>query len=136
MFKIVLVTDEKDETKVYHWLSMQGLRDHATILTRRDEDESLDTPEHRKTQLARVRSEGVTVAMVVDASPKVTERLLESGVHTLLFVQPQHTKPEFRASPGMREWDNIVEEVERRKALTIEQAKNAEQYQEIGGRFE
>jgi hypothetical protein len=96
----------------------------------------VSTPEHRKTQLARVRSEGVTVAMVVDASPKVTERLLESGVHTLLFVQPQHTKPEFRASPGMREWDNIVEEVERRKALTIEQAKNAEQYQEIGGRFE
>lgn len=66
------------------------------------------------------RSQG-KVELVITADVALAERLLEEGLHTILFLHPMYIRPEFRPDGrGRRSWDAITEELDRQQELYAE----------------
>ena len=64
------------------------------------------------------RSKGY-VDIVVTADVDLSHRLLEAGIHTILYLDPKYTRPEFRPDDprGKRSWDDLQAELDRQVDL-------------------
>ena len=73
-----------------------------------------DDPEFR--QVEWVRSQG-PVDYVVTSDPVLTNKLLQVGVTTLVFMNPIYIKEEFRpdSRKGVRSWQEIADEIARQQ---------------------
>lgn len=111
--RVILVC--KDTEKADIWLKTHNLGkkldDIQAIL-----DTPLDNPELLTIEL--IRSKG-KIDFVVTEDPDLARHLLESGVNTLVFLNPRYTRPEFRPDgrEGKKSWDQITEEIDRQQGL-------------------
>lgn len=117
VMKLALLTDSPRD-KAEHWLTVNGLRDHAYLLIASATDG--DSVEARRTaQIRRLRGSNVQVDMVVEADPSVAAQTMLAGVPTLLFAHPQYAMPSFRPDfiGTPKPWDDIAVEMERQALL-------------------
>jgi len=103
--KVLLVTDHLKRDQVEHWLKMHGLRDHVMLLTN-DED--------HLTLVQRARHVGA-IDLAVTAEPAVAEVFVAQGVTTVMLGVPEYLRPEFRAIPGPKPWDGMLQELEQQR---------------------
>jgi hypothetical protein len=76
-------------------------------------------PEFR--QVEYVRSQG-PVDFVITPDPKLTIKLLEIGITTMVFMNPIYIREEFRpdSKVGIKKWGDIVDELVRQQESYIE----------------
>jgi hypothetical protein len=114
--KILILADDKE--KADHWL-----RQHKIIKVDDIIDKSIpmpgEFPEFR--QVEYVRSQG-PVDFVITPDPKLTIKLLEIGITTMVFMNPIYIREEFRpdSKVGIKKWGDIVDELVRQQESYIE----------------
>ena len=122
-FRVVIDSAHDDYTEAEHWLTVNGLRSHALLLTLDATEEALEGPVLRQTHLAVWRSQGFDVGLYVTADPAVAALMMTAGVTTFLFGHPAYARPEFRpgTEKGMKPWAAIEDEVT--EALAVRDIK-------------
>jgi hypothetical protein len=80
---------------------------------------SIDWLEWRQVEYCRGRGQ---VDYVITSDPKLATKLLESGVTSLLFLQPIYISEKFRpdSSEGRKSWAQIQDEIVRQQELYVE----------------
>jgi len=80
---------------------------------------SIDWLEWRQVEYCRGRGQ---VDYVITADPKLAAKLLESGVTSLLFLQPIYISEKFRpdSAEGRKSWAQIQDEIIRQQELYVE----------------
>ncbi|HET7110191.1 MAG TPA: hypothetical protein VFI41_04925 [Gemmatimonadales bacterium] len=115
-FRLILSTEETQPELVQHWLLENALpRDTFAYQYHLLPDElelSEDEVFERHLDRALVH---INIEMVVTASPTRAAIAMRRSITALLFASPATARPEFR--PGLRPWDEISEEVSRRRIL-------------------
>lgn len=103
----------KDKEKDDHWLRQHRFNNIDDLIDL-DIPALGDDPEFR--QVEWVRSQG-PVDYVVTSDPVLTNKLLQVGVTTLVFMNPIYIKEEFRpdSRKGVRSWQEIADEIARQQ---------------------
>jgi hypothetical protein len=80
---------------------------------------SIDWLEWRQVEYCRGRGQ---VDYVITSDPKLATKLLESGVTSLLFLQPIYISEKFRpdSNEGRKSWAQIQDEIVRQQELYVE----------------
>jgi len=80
---------------------------------------SIDWLEWRQVEYCRGRG---PVDYVVTSDPKLSAKLLESGITTLMFLQPLYISEKFRpdSREGRKSWADIENEITRQQELYVE----------------
>lgn len=80
---------------------------------------SIDWLEWRQVEHCRGRGQ---VDYVVTADPKLATKLLETGVTTVMFLQPVYISEKFRpdSREGRKSWADIQDEITRQQELYVE----------------
>lgn len=112
VYRLVVLTDDDDKPADDHWLKVEGLREHVEVIS--PGQVALRGDGVRERQLAYCRGRGMTVALLLDASPANIAVAVRHGVAGVLFTQPRYARPEFRpdSSRGARAWGELAAELE------------------------
>jgi len=80
---------------------------------------SIDWLEWRQVEYCRGRGQ---IEYVITSDPKLATKLLESGVTSLLFLQPIYISEKFRpdSNEGRKSWAQIQDEIVRQQELYVE----------------
>ena len=75
-------------------------------------------PDFRLVEYCRARG---GLQLVITSDPRLAAKLLEIGVHTLLFLHPSYMRHEFRpdSRQGVKPWADIHEEINRQKEMMV-----------------
>lgn len=107
----------KDREDAERWMKLSNFGDVAETI-----DYSYITAVDNK-DLALVqycRSQG-KIELVVTADVPLAEKMLEDGLHVLLFLHPMYMRPEFRPDGrGRKSWDDITIELDKQQQLYLE----------------
>ena len=117
--RVAILVDRTSQEKVEYWLNLQNMHDHSWIILPRASD-PLDPAQRRLLQVARLRSEGSAVELVLEPNPAVAAALQGSGVATALFMHPATARPEYRPDfeGKNRPWALVEAEIDRQLLMT------------------
>jgi hypothetical protein len=117
--RVAILVDRTPMEKVEHWLNIQNLHDHSWIILPRASD-PIDSVERRLLQVARLRSEGAAVELVLEPNPAIAAALQGSGIATALFMHPATARPEYRPDyeGHTRPWATLEAEIDRQLLMT------------------
>lgn len=124
VYNVLLVTDSDDEKYMEHWLDLENLNKHGTIIYN-DSILATQTPEERRlSQVNILRSRGFAIDMVVEPDPRVAARLLGSGLTVLNYIHSSYALPQWRPDyeRKIKPWEEISKEMD---LLTLLKAQDA-----------
>jgi hypothetical protein len=110
-----LIVDKTTKEKADYWLKLNGLKDHSWVVYREPGDPE-DLTQLRDLQVSRLRTLGAAVDLVIEPNPLLAAHMQKMGLTVVLFMHPNHGRPEWRADysgPKPRAWDEIMEDVTR-----------------------
>jgi hypothetical protein len=121
-YKVILSSAESVESKVEHWLMLNGLTQsqiYESIVYRKNIWKDLSIPELRIAQLKELRGKGWGPTLVIDADAVVIAEAVRLGFTGMLYASASYFRPEFRPDwhGGPRPWAVIEEEVTRQLEL-------------------
>jgi hypothetical protein len=121
---VLLVTDDNKET-TDHWLRLENLTKHGTVLY------GTDFPEEETRRVAQVnqlRNHGFTIDMVIEPDPSVASNLIRGGYTVCNFLHRLYAFPSWRPDfeGEGRKWEEIERQVEK-DALMKAEDKRLEQ---------
>lgn len=110
--RVLLLCNDKEKTD--HWLRQHRVMKLDDIVGTDGIPALGDDVAYR--QVEWLRSQG-PVEYVITSDPALTNRLLEVGMTTLVFMNPLYIKEEFRpdSRQGVRSWNDIVQEIEKQQ---------------------
>ena len=105
--RVILLCNDKPKDDV--WLKSNKINKLDDLIGL-DIPAMTDFPEWRQVEYCRGMG---AVEMVFTSDPKLANKLLQSGITAVVFLQPTYIKEEFRPDSkiGKRSWNDIVEEV-------------------------
>lgn len=120
-FRVVILggyDTEKDE----HFLAINGLGRYVRIEPLRE----TDAPDHAgrvRAQIRRLRAEGFRFEFVVLPDPALATDVYKMGIPVLMYLHPHYSTESFRPDfePGIRPWQELLEEVEFQRAMAAKQ---------------
>ena len=127
--KVVLFTEEiqSDSSDLGYWLTMEGMREHASILY----NQSHYGTDRVLMQVNKARASGQDVSMVVEADPGESAKLIKAGYNVLTFSHAEYAVPIWR--PDYRHhtapWDSLVQQVEKEALLRAQDSRREEDVQ-------
>jgi len=126
-YRVILISEDKERTDV--WLKTNNLAKNIDDIYQ-IVDTPLDNPKLLTVEVLRSKGK---IDFVVTEDVDLAKDLLEIGVPTLLFMHPQYIRPEFRPDnpSGVRSWGSITEELDKQQGLFEEDARLANQYEEV-----
>jgi hypothetical protein len=117
--KIILLTEQmrlgEAQTELDYWLMIEGMAEHSSILF----NEPHYGADRVIMQVNKARAAGMDVAMVVEADPAESAKLIKAGYNVLTFSHAEYAvpmwRPDFRHHPSA--WDDLVARVEHEALL-------------------
>lgn len=131
-FNVVLVSDSR-EKEVNHWLDLEGLNKHATVIYSDFLLDNKTAQERRYAQIHALRARGFAVTIVVEPDPLVASFLLAKGYSVLNFLHSEYALPQWRPDfeRQQKPWEEIVEEVNKQAALRAIDERMSKQDQKV-----
>jgi hypothetical protein len=117
-YRLILSTYSDNPDYVHWWLMEQGFpKDTFGYQYHlRDIEEGLNENEIFEAHLDQALVH-IPIELVITASPSKAAICMKRAITSMLFNSPATARPEFRPGRGVRAWQEIEEEVSRRRIL-------------------
>lgn len=114
VYNVLLVSDSTDQRQVEHWLALENLNSHGTIIYSDTVLNSKSAEERRLAQVSRLRARGFNIDFVIDPDISVCAALFLSGINILNFGHSSYALPQWRPDyeKSVKPWDEIARQQE------------------------
>lgn len=123
--RLVLLSRGNEKRELEHWLTSEGMHEHATVIYTSVPELEHEESESRVLQVTRARNSGYAVDTVVEADPDVAAALLAAGYDVLMFCHTHYSQPSWRPDYQfrVRPWDSLAEQVAHEAYLRAEEER-------------
>ena len=123
-FNIVVVSDAT-EKEVTHWLDIEGLNKHGSVVCNDFTLAHLQPFQRRLRQVNSLRARSFAIDLVVEPDPIVAAHLLAAGYTTLNFLHYAYALPQWRPDfePKVKPWKELEQEAIEGALLRAEDAR-------------
>lgn len=117
-YRLILSTRESKPELINYWLMENGFpKDTFSYQYHRQVTEAEMSPDDIFSEHLDLALVHTSIELVVTASPSRAARAMQRSITALLFGSPATARPEFRPGREVRAWQEIEEEVSRRRIL-------------------
>jgi hypothetical protein len=117
-FSVHLLTDQREKEMSY-WLNINKLNKHAGVTFSDNILETYSSSHRRAAQLAKLRTTGYVLDLVIEPDPSVAAHLLAGGYTVCAFLSASYADPSWRPDWDGEErgWKRLEQEASRQAEL-------------------